>query len=157
MKTATKEWNLESNLDTEARSQREAEEAKTLSDAAREAKDALGYCADGGCWLSRPSYYTLLRANAKKAFDYVTDGGDILGTRLCDSSARGNSTSENARVFDEAMARNDALLKEAYGHYLAHAGPDTDDAIRRKSYTCSKTGVRGQGKGWMQLFDPAKV
>lgn len=81
MEEARKSWNLDSRLDTEAR----ASEAQRLSKAAEEAKNALGYCKEGGCWLSRPSYFMLLRANAPSAFNYVTNGDDVFGTKLCDS------------------------------------------------------------------------
>jgi hypothetical protein len=128
-----------------------------ISDAATNAKAALGYCEEGGCWLSRPNYFTLLRKNADKAFAFVTGGNDVLGTWLCNGSARGDSTSTPAREFDQAMSRNDKLLEAAYGHYLAMEGPETNRDIQSKSYVCSKTGARGQGKGWMQLYDPAKV
>ena len=157
MKTASKEWHLGSRLDAAARQEREAAHAQALSDAADQAKKALGYCEEGGCWLSRPNYFALLRTNAKAAFDYITGGDVTLGTRLCNSSARGNSTSAPARVYDEAMARNDKLLKKAYGHYLTMDGPQTDDSIQRKSYVCSKTRARGQSHGWKQLYDPTKV
>ena len=155
IKTATKEWNLKSKLDAAAQSKREKAQTETLSNAADEAKIALGYCAEGGCWLSRPNYFMLLRSKAKKAFDHVTGGDDVLGTRLCTGQARGNSTSSAARVYDEAMARNDKLLEKAYGQYLTMGC--------KTNYWCNKTVqddgrlVRANGLGYAMLYDPTKV
>ena len=68
--------------------------------------------------------------NADEAFAFVTGGDHVLGTRLCNSSARGNSNSVPAREFDEAMSRNEKVLEAAYGHYVAMDGPETNADIR---------------------------
>jgi len=100
VKEATKGWSLGSRLDEAARRTEDDRQTQEISEAATNAKAALGYCKEGGCWLSRPNYFTLLRKNADNAFAFVIGGDATLGSRLCNSSARGNSTTASARDFD---------------------------------------------------------
>ena len=55
-------------------------------------------------------------------------------------NARGNSTTDSARLFDEAMARNDKLLEKAYKNYLPMSTPEEMEPVY---YRCSKTRERG--------------
>jgi len=149
VKEATKGWSLGSRLDEAARRTEDDRQTQEISEAATNAKAALGYCKEGGCWLSRPNYFTLLRKNADKAFAFVIGGDATLGSRLCNSSARGNSTTASARDFDLAMARNDKLLKQSYGQYLTME-PKTN-------WFCKKTRTRANGMGYSMLYDPELV